>query len=149
MLISPGWSPGYGQVGQQKAWSMLGDSWEVHAPSPLLLISLPCHTHTHTHTPWICPKPALNFPHQEREEGSRGNGAHPCLRVQAGEQGSQNSECVSRYQGLLSYYTIRTDMTQTPFLGFCGDLSYGFIDGGPLVLVFPCSGAPNPACDFL
>ena len=124
------------------------DSWEVHAHSPpLLLISLPCHTCKNT--AWICPKPALEVPQGECEVGSWGNGPHPSLRVQAAEQGSQNSECVSSQQGLLNYYTVRTDMTQTSFFGFCGNPYYYFFDYGPLVLVFPQSGAPNPVCDFL
>lgn len=68
-LFLQGEAQGTGRLGSRSlgpCWERQGlsmssivDSWEVHAPCPLLLlISHPCHTCTNT--AWIWPKPALN-----------------------------------------------------------------------------------------
>jgi len=91
----------------------------------------------------------MKVPQQESEVSSWGNGPHPSFRVQAGQPGSQNAERVSSQQQLLNCYTVRADMTQTSFFGFCGDPEHSSIDGGPIKPMLPLSGAPNPVCDFL
>lgn len=88
------------------------------------------------------------FPHQESMVGSWGNKSQPSVSILAGQQGSQGS------QGSQDSANRDTSTTEqwgqachkTLYLAFVDIVD---IDGGPLMLIFPQSGAPNHVCDFL